>query len=55
MLAHDAEVDVLVSEVERLIDAAPSAQRTLKRRLLDIQELARLYTPDAEGQDRLRI
>jgi twitching motility two-component system response regulator PilH len=54
VLDHDIDVDVLVGEVERLIDAAPRAQRTLKRRLLDIQELARFYTPDEEGQNRLR-
>jgi PAS domain S-box-containing protein len=31
-----------------------AAQRALQRRLLDLQELARHYTPDAEGQARLR-
>ena len=45
---------MLVGEVDTLIAAAPRAQRTLKRRLLDLQELARFYTPDAEGQARLR-
>jgi len=54
LLAHSAEVDVLVGEVDTLIAAVPRAQRTLKRRLLDIKELARYYTPDAEGQERLR-
>ena len=54
LLAHSAEVDVLVGEVDTLIAAAPRAQRTLKRRLLDIKELARYYTPDGEGQARLR-
>jgi PAS domain S-box-containing protein len=54
LLAHSAEGDVLVGEVDTLIAAAPRAQRTLKRRLLDIKELARYYTPDAEGQSRLR-
>lgn len=54
LLAHSAEVDVLVGEVDTLIAAAPRAQRTLKRRLLDIKELARYYTPDGEGQERLR-
>ena len=53
-LSGTGEVDVLVGEVDTLIAAAPRAQRTLKRRLLDIQELARYYTPDAEGQERLR-
>ena len=46
--------DVLVGEVDTLIAAAPRARRTLKRRLLDIQELARFYPPDQEGQHRLR-
>jgi PAS domain S-box-containing protein len=45
---------VLVGEVDTLIAAAPRARRTLKRRLLDIEELARFYPPDQEGQDRLR-
>jgi PAS domain S-box-containing protein len=54
LLAHPAEGDVLVGEVDTLIAAAPRAQRTLKRRLLDIKELARYYTPDDEGQARLR-
>jgi PAS domain S-box-containing protein len=54
LLAHSAEVDVLVGEVDTLIAAVPRAQRTLKRRLLEIKELARYYTPDAEGQERLR-
>jgi PAS domain S-box-containing protein len=49
-----AEDDVLVGDVDALIVAAPRAQRALKRRLLDIKELARYYTPDAEGQERLR-
>jgi len=54
LLAQSAEGDVLVSEVDMLIAAAPQAQRTLKRRLLDIRELARSYTPDKTGQARLR-
>jgi CheY-like chemotaxis protein len=54
LLAHAADVDVLVGEVDTLIAAAPRARRTLKRRLLDIQELARFYPPDQEGQRRLR-
>jgi PAS domain S-box-containing protein len=53
LLAH-SEGDVLVGEVDALIAAAPRTQRTLKRRLLDIKELARFYTPDEEGQARLR-
>jgi PAS domain S-box-containing protein len=44
----------LLTEVDTLIAAQPCAQRTLKRRLLDLQELARYYTPSAEGQARLR-
>jgi two-component system cell cycle response regulator DivK len=54
LLAHSDEVDILVGEVDRLIAAAPRVQRTLKRRLLDLKELARHYTPDGEGQERLR-
>jgi CheY-like chemotaxis protein len=54
LLADSAEGDVLVGEVDSLIAAAPRAQRTLKRRLLGIKELARYYTPDGEGQARLR-
>ena len=54
LLAHSAKVDVLVGAVDRLIATAPRAQRTLKRRLLDLQELARYYKPDAEGQKCLR-
>jgi PAS domain S-box-containing protein len=54
LLAHACEVDVLVGEVDTLIATAPRAQRALKRRLLDLQELARYYTPDAEGSERLR-
>lgn len=54
LLAHSGEGDVLVGEVDTLIAAAPRAQRTLKRRLLDIKELARSYTPDDVGQARLR-
>jgi PAS domain S-box-containing protein len=54
LLAHSDEGDVLVGEVDTLIAAAPRAQRALNRRLLDIKELARYYTPDAEGQAHLR-
>jgi PAS domain S-box-containing protein len=54
LLAHSTEGDALVGEVDTLIAAAPRAQRTLKRRLLDIKELARCYSPDSEGQARLR-
>jgi PAS domain S-box-containing protein len=51
---HAAEVDVLVGEVDTLIAAGPRVRRTLKRRLLDIQELARFYSPDEAGQACLR-
>jgi PAS domain S-box-containing protein len=54
LLAHPDDVDVLVGEVDTLIEATPRGQRTLKRRLLDLQELARFYRPNAEGQARLR-
>jgi PAS domain S-box-containing protein len=54
LMAHPDDVDVLVGEVDTLIAAAPRAQRTLKRRLRELRELARYYTPNAEGQARLR-
>jgi PAS domain S-box-containing protein len=54
LLAHPDESDVLVGEVDTLVAVAPRAQRILKRRLLDLRELARHYTPDAEGQTSLR-
>jgi PAS domain S-box-containing protein len=54
LLAHPADADALVDEVDRLIEVAPRAQRTLKRRLLDLQELAQLYKPSPEGQALLR-
>jgi PAS domain S-box-containing protein len=53
-LNHAAEVDVLVGEVDTLIAAPVRAQRMLKRRLLEIRELARFYTMDGAGQERLR-
>ena len=53
LLPHAADVDVLVGEVDTLIAASPRAERSLKRRLLDIQELARFYPPDHDGQERL--
>jgi PAS domain S-box-containing protein len=52
-LSADA-VDVLVGEVDTLITVKARAQRALKRRLLDIRELARLFAPGDEGRDRLR-
>jgi PAS domain S-box-containing protein len=53
-LADSAGGDVLVGEVNTLIAAAPRAQRTLRRLLLEIKELARYYSPDGEGEARLR-
>jgi len=54
LLSHDTEVDVLVGEVDTLIAAEARARRALKRRLLDIRELARLFPADEQGRDRLR-
>jgi CheY-like chemotaxis protein len=54
LLPHTADLEVLVGEVDALIAVAPRVRRTLKRRLLDLQELARYYTPDADGQATLR-
>ena len=50
LLAHSAEGEVLVGEVDTLIAAAPRAQRALKRRLLDIKELARTTRRTAMGK-----
>jgi CheY-like chemotaxis protein len=52
LLAHAAEVDVLVGEVDTLIASPARAQRMLKRRLLEIRELARFYQMDHDGQVR---
>lgn len=54
LLPHTADMEVLIGEVDTLIPDAPRAQRMLKRRLLDLRELARYYTSDAEGQASLR-
>jgi PAS domain S-box-containing protein len=54
LLSHGDDVDLLVGEVDTLIAVAPRVQRTLKRRLLDLQELARYYPPDPDGQASLR-
>jgi PAS domain S-box-containing protein len=54
LLAHYGEGEVLVGEVDTLIAAAPRAQRALKRRLVDLKELARYYKRAVEGQARLR-
>jgi PAS domain S-box-containing protein len=54
MMVQPSNVDLLVDEVDSLTVAIPRVQRSLKRRLLDLQELARYYTPDADGQANLR-
>jgi PAS domain S-box-containing protein len=54
LLPHLTDLNLLVDEVETLIAAAPRAQRTLRRRLLDLQDLARHYTRDADGQATFR-
>ena len=54
LVPHPTDIDAMVGEVDTLIAAAPRARRALKRRLLDLQELARYCTRDAEGQARMR-
>jgi PAS domain S-box-containing protein len=54
LLDHAMEVDVLVGEVDSLIAAPARTQRMLKRRLLEIRELAQFYPPDDEGHERFR-
>jgi CheY-like chemotaxis protein len=54
LLAHAADVDVLVGEVDTLIALPSRAQRMLKRRLLEISELARFYRVEADGPARFR-
>jgi PAS domain S-box-containing protein len=54
MVSQAGVVDGFVGAVDALIAAAPRAQRALKRRLLDLQELARLNPPDADGQTVVR-
>jgi PAS domain S-box-containing protein len=54
-LAPDVtDINALVGEVDPLIVVAARGRRALKRRLLDLQELARFYRPDAEGKAQLR-
>jgi PAS domain S-box-containing protein len=54
-LAPDAaDINALVGEVDTLIVVAARGPRALKRRLLDLQELARYFSPDAEGKAQLR-
>ena len=52
--APDDTVNALVREVDTLIVVAARERRALKRRLLDLQELARYYSPDADGKAQLR-
>jgi PAS domain S-box-containing protein len=54
LLAQTDDIDLLVGEVDTLIDGAARARRALKRRLVELQEVARYYRPDPEGQARLR-
>jgi CheY-like chemotaxis protein len=54
LLPHTADIEVLLGEVDTLIPDAARAQRMLKRRLLDLQELARFYRSDMDGQRHLR-
>ena len=54
MVSHATDVDAFVGEVDTLIAATARAQRALKRRLLDLQELARFNPPDADGQTVVR-
>jgi CheY-like chemotaxis protein len=54
-LVPDAgDMNALVGEVDTLIPVAARGPRALKRRLLDLQELARYYAPDEEGKAQLR-
>jgi PAS domain S-box-containing protein len=54
IVSHGTDVEALVADVDALVTAAPRAQRALKRRLLDLQELARLNPPDTDGQTVVR-
>jgi CheY-like chemotaxis protein len=54
LLAQPDDVEALVGEVDTLIAAAPRAERALKRRLLDLRELAKYYAPDTDGQAVVR-
>jgi PAS domain S-box-containing protein len=54
-LAPDVtDIHALVGEVDTLVVVAARGRRALKRRLLDLRELARFYSPDAEGKAQLR-
>jgi PAS domain S-box-containing protein len=52
--APDGVAHTLVREVDTLIVATARERRALKRRLLDLQELAQHYSPDADGKAQLR-
>jgi PAS domain S-box-containing protein len=54
LLPYQTDGEVLIAEVETLIAVTPRAQRALKRRLVDLQDVARYCTPDADGHARLR-
>jgi PAS domain S-box-containing protein len=54
MVSHLEDLDTFVGAVDLLVTATPRAQRALKRRLLDLQELARTNPPDADGQTVVR-
>ncbi len=54
LLPHTDDIEVLIGEVDTLIAVAPRARRMLTRRLLDLQKLARMYPPNAEGHASLR-
>lgn len=54
ILPHLTDIHEVVAEADTLVLAAPRAQRTLKRRLVALKELAHHYQTDAAGQERLR-
>jgi CheY-like chemotaxis protein len=54
LVPHVMDMNALVGEVDTLIPVAARGPRALKRRLLDLQDLARYYTPDEEGRAQLR-
>ena len=54
LLPHSSDTEVLLGEVDTLIADAPRPLRMLKRRLLDLEELAQCYRSEVDGQARLR-
>jgi len=54
LLAQPDDIEVLVGEIDALMAVAPRPQRALQRRLLDLQELAKRYALDVDGQARVR-